>query len=297
MNPSLRVVSVGVFSLLCLACCQTGAVGKYDGLGWRSVARSHFIVVGRTHVPTEEVARACRAGGGMVEFVVEVEDVLKGHVPSNRLVVGEYVLSVKDDSLKWVMEADGSRAVWCLVELDAGYRTGLWLLDDRPVPSVQIASEDLLEEVRSEVKRQKTILATFDANRGDPNLGPRAEVKAIIDRLIRRDTARQALEDLHSLGSDAVPVLIDLVDDDRRLPFCDVELTWKELLPPDEGIHHTRFERVVDVVDFILQMKTKVNISTSLSPWRNEIGRRETINAWRIYLHHMQDAEGATTAK
>lgn len=98
---------------------------------------------------------------------------------------------------------------------------------------------------------------------------------------------------LEELGQEAVPAIIYLMDDFRRLPIQSISLEC----PPGwfEALRHYSPDRVVDALAAILNQITGQSFGTMIYNGASKKERKLTIDGWRIYLHYQRLQEKQKT--
>ncbi len=107
----------------------------------------------------------------------------------------------------------------------------------------------------------------------------------MIHDLTKRTTQLENFQQLEALGEEAVPAIIYLMDDFRKLPLQQISLTC----PPGwfEALRHYSPERVVDALAAILNQLTGKSFGTMI--YNGDVSKKErkrTIDGWRIYGHY-----------
>ena len=120
------------------------------------------------------------------------------------------------------------------------------------------------------------LVATSDARELDEY------VTSLIEKTLDATTQAQAFDELQTLGCEAVPVIIRLMDDRRPLPNHAISLENKS---PDafEGVRHYGPEQVVDALAAILNQVTGESFGFIYNGASDD-ERAETVKSWREYL-------------
>ena len=151
--------------------------------------------------------------------------------------------------------------------------------------AMSTASANKIELVKREVEEQRQILARFD-NLFSPSRENRYEtVKSLIDNSTRDGERQQtAFRDLEALGMEAVAPIIMLMDDRRNLAIP--QMSVKNRLGHWEACRHYTLNKVVDAMNVILNQITGLSFG-EIHNGGTELQRKETVNAWKIYLYHL----------
>lgn len=252
---------------------------------WRLCADSNTIAIGTLHTPVDQLRTLHRGiperpdNTSYMNATLDVAETLKG-APSSRIVV-TFLPSDEPPgpTAETMIAMDGQRVMMFLRTVDtdrARGETKTYLAGYTPrALSVPTASD--VTVVRTEVERQARVLREW---RPHPSWPHHALVKALIEKTVHQQTAKQALKDLQALGPDAVPAMIDMMDDHR--PVAEYWLVSEN--PPGFWEGHSMYapELVVDAMAGILGRITGEGFGFIVNGASDE-QRRLTVNGWRIY--------------
>lgn len=147
--------------------------------------------------------------------------------------------------------------------------------------ALQEPAPEQVAAVRSEVERQRRILAGWTVDRTLPHF---ARVRRLIAQLPRasEDGQRRIFRELEALGDSAAPAIIAQMD--TRTPLRFNEMTLVNLSPDAfEGLRHYGPELIVDALDAILNQLT--GYSGDIFNGGSERERRGAVEMWRIYAY------------
>jgi hypothetical protein len=108
-------------------------------------------------------------------------------------------------------------------------------------------------------------------------------VAALIEKMANQKTEQQAFADLESLGCQAVPTIIERMDDRRKLPDPNISLRNKS---PD-AFESQRFygpKEIVDALAAILNQITGRDFG-SIYNGATDAERDKAVHGWRDFLH------------
>jgi len=258
---------------------------------WRMVAASDIVVAGRLRVPAEEFRRARDdAKWPAVDLSIDVRWVIKGDVGAGPLTVRyvphDYPHGVPPDVAS---RLDGKDVVAFLV-IDASgsgserqqYFT--WQSRTSECAALMELDEQRLTAIRNEFMAQQAMVS-------DPQLGSRdatgpqyGEVKALIGRLLKRRSQDDAIRALLSLRQSAIPSIVLLMDDRRKLPQRHMAVKGD----PDsfEGLSLYQPETVLDALDVVLHVLSGGEAFGNVKNGATEPVRRRVLSGWRVYLDH-----------
>jgi len=274
-------------TFLCLVATSANgapAVDRHinDDRLWRVVARANLIVVGRLDVPVAS-ANADRPADdrGYAKFRVSVDQTIKGSRRES-LEVQWYCEGKEGLSESRRISAMNGKSAMLFLEQDA---KGVYPVFD--TDTAMAADREFVSRVRHEVMAQQEALRQVQKmfpSRDDVMF---VKVKALIDRTVRADTQAAAFRDLEGLGQDAVPAIIMLMDDSRKLARREITLR-NSAGSRFEGFRHYGPETVADAMDAILNQITGEDFGF-IANGATEEERRRAVDGWRIYLYHVKN--------
>lgn len=245
---------------------------------WKLCADSATIIVGTLHVPVDEL-RAAPKGGTYLNATVSVTETLKGasfetvvvrvfsedrpYAPTSSQLLG------LNDQMVMAFLTTGSN--------DNGGPANYFAGDT--ADALRIVSPTEETGIRAEIARQARVLRNW---RPHPEWPHEAEVKRLIEKTRRHDTATRAFKDLEKLGPAAAPAMVDLMDDRRPLGVTEISL---------ENKYPGAFERnriygpklVVDALAAILNQITGLSFGF-IENGGSEAQRQLMVDRWRIYV-------------
>jgi hypothetical protein len=250
----------------------------------RLVAVSDIVAVGRSNIPAAKVEAAAReASPNYLDLSIDRPEVLKG-LAAERLVVTVYP---KDGpyrpSLAALRAASDEPSLMFLVQSgDALYFAASGMSGLSPATSWETA------KVTAEIARQDHIIQDW---RPDPTLSRHAQVHRLIDQLAHLSERgdgqpldkiqARIVAQLVALGPDAVPTIIDQMDDRRPLTVHAIALA--NTAPGGfESIRHHGPEQIVDALAAILGEITGQNFGF-IENGGSDAERRASIEGWRVY--------------
>ena len=182
---------------------------------WAVCAASTTIAVGTLHVRADEL-RAASKQGRYLDATVDVSETLKGE-RSETIVVRFFSENRPYAPNSNTLLALNGRPVMVFLTAipdpdTAGRATNYFAR--YTADALRVSSPAEVTNIRMEVARQANVLRTWGPH---PEWPHEAEVKGLIEKMLRRETAAQAFKDLEKLGSSGVPAIVDLMDDRRPL--------------------------------------------------------------------------------
>ena len=115
------------------------------------------------------------------------------------------------------------------------------------------------------------------------------QVSVLIGKIGNISTEQQSFADLEALGCQAVPAIIEHMDDRRKLP--DPRISLKNKSPHAfEALRHYRPQKVVDALAAILNQITGQDFSIIYNG-ATDAERTKTVFKWRDFLHNTPTAK------
>lgn len=314
-RPIRKIIAV----LIALGCA--GCTVPQQRLGrssiWRLVANSQYIVIGTLHSPTEEILACAKSKDHKyVDIRVDVEKCLKS--VSERNIQVSYYTKPKPWSPhpEKVMKFDNKKAILFMKRLNGGPPIRYFFASRYGNKLLQVFDVATVAAIKKEIAEQARIIQSFNKlfPPGQEQLYSR--VKTIIDDIVDSEMSRppkrkedgsdwnekewadgpgwqkqeEKQEDgflkLEKLGWGAVPSIIMLMDDRRPLPIRCIDLRN----PPwfFEGYRSYGPELAVDALHCILEQIADETHGHGIHSGGSEKQRRDTVNAWKIYLYHLK---------
>lgn len=273
-----------VFATTIVAFSPSEGWNAEDGLVWRTVARAGLIVVGDISVVAETAASGASDPyhDGYKALHVNVEQTIKGKPQRSVRVL-------------WYSSGDGARVTRDRIMAFKGKKAVLFLSQDAKgrcflsedaktslAPPVSEFVDRICREVRAQSEAIKTITRHFPTQTDEMYL----KVKGFVDATTSRETQAAAIRGLTALGFDAVPAMIALMDDPRRLPKREIVLQ-NHSSGRFEDVRRYSPEIVTDAMAAILNHVTGEDFG-SIYNGATERERREAVDGWRVYLYHLK---------
>lgn len=287
--PVAHIACVLVFSA---ATAGAGSVPEPPPL-WKLVAESHAIIVGIPNVPVDQLEEAHRSGDRRyIDFDNRVLECLKSDLCPDTMPVRYYTLGQPDSAMdQALLCANGKESVlFLLTGLSSSVGGSANYFAGSTHTALQPSNPDLIREIRAEIAAQQEILRRFAENFPASEDPLHAKVKPLVEATLSRWRwlQKRAFAKLERLGEPAVPAMIMLMDDRRKLPIKDISLRN----PPGsfEPFRHYGPEVVADALAAILNQITGEDFG-SIHNGASEHRRRAAIDGWRVYLHRTRFGE------
>lgn len=299
----MRRVVFAAFILLC-GCSSTGTAGPSivsadvvpatsrscpsdEALAWK-VATARIIIVGKIQAPISDIDAAGTPNtDAYIPVTVQVSHWLKGSGGEAAVTVQYYPDPSRGRTIVDQLGASDERSR--LVFGVYGDETTAQLYLAGPDALVE-ADETVIDSIAAEVARQRVVVAGWQPHRYLPHY---AEIKSLIDALAAIDPndgnaskREQVLFDkIEALGPEAVPALIDLMDDRRPLAAHSMGLVNKA---PDafEGIRWYGPEQVVDAIAALLNQISGEHFGFIYNG-ATDAERDATVAGWRVYANDL----------
>ncbi|KSB90968.1 hypothetical protein AS593_12500 [Caulobacter vibrioides] len=243
----------------------------------RLTAASDRIVVGTFTTPEALDREAARSSPDSVDLPLLVSRALKGQAPAPDAVLVYSKAAPHQPDAAALKARAGTPAILFVADAEEGPR-GFHFAGYTP-QALQAASPERVAAVTAEVARQQRLLAAWKPDRKSPHF---KEVRRLVARLGRVSGAeqQQAFSYLESLGPDAVPAIVAVMDDRRRVKFGHVSLAG---VSPDGLAISTRYsvDQVVDALSAVLSQITGENLGRIGASSDRE--RALTVSVWRVY--------------
>jgi hypothetical protein len=277
---------VFTFLLVCLSLAQASAAEQISRF-WRPSAAAEHVAVGTLHVPVDEI-RADIASGSTryIDVAISIDATLKGELPTVTAIrhfTRDRSYNISNDAL---IALDGQRVILFLVR-GLG---GLYFPNIGP-EALQPAFPSSVAELRTEIARQDLVSRSWMPHPDSPH---RAEVQALIERLLLVTTQDRAVQELDALAPDAIIAIIDLMDDRRQLGKRRIALRNRF---PNAFEAYAQYgpEMVIDVCVGILTGSARAGFFSSIVNGGSEQERQMAVAAWRVYadivLNHPKELE------
>lgn len=264
-------------------------------MNWRLVAQSDLIVRGRLIVPVRAVrARLKSKNRDFENLHLQVHQLIKGKSSQKTLSIRFFVSADADQpSTHTILSLDKKEVVVMLVHEDGESIQGHFLpspfagqhfLAGNSSDSLQPYNPATTLRIQNEVRNQESVAANFSdlpAARPDA-FAPK--VKALIEAMTHENSEEQAFAGLEALGVQAVPSIIRLLDDRRRLLIPAIRLQNKAR-NAFEGARQYRPDVVVDALAAILNQLLGESFGFIYNG-ASERERQREVRAWQVFLHY-----------
>lgn len=236
----------------------------------------------------------------------------KGRVVRLRIYVGKEIWDPANDSPgSLCRQFRGKEAIvflWALTPAAGGGR-GFTLTETKNFRGIQACSDDLANQIRGEVSHQSRAIDLVRDYLGTHTIPLEARVNQTVAKLMdkqalenpERDkiieeiyqgkrprgtfrmTSPVPLAELEELGMDAVPAILKVLDDRRKLPGGGISIALDIHDHPHawEGIYHTGASQVVQVLDMALGQITLDGIP---GPFPGREYQDRAVGFWRIWF-------------
>ncbi len=283
MNFKIRIWVVSFFiSLVYFLPFSTYAA---DLPFWKLVGKSHIIVQGTLEVPEEEINQVISSGEHkFVEIELDVKNILKGNYDSKELSFRYFTnaLAYGGISSQELFKLNGKEVIVFL------YNKKNYYLAANSPKTVQTVSDGLLNKINVEVVTQKQFVKNFDRFSQGSVLPYEKKVAELVDFMIHPElppgNAQAVYDAVIDLDKEAIPAIIKLMDDRRRLTIPKISLEFVD--SGQTQIVHYGPEVVTDVMTAIL-MKITGESLTQIYNGGSEKEREIAVNLWKI-LHWRQ---------
>ena len=254
---------------------------------WQLVAQSDLIIIGVPYVPTDQIEEGLQERAShYITFEVSVKEVLKGERKKDSLEIIYWpVEEIYRPSPLLLRELSEKDSIFFLDEIDDEDSKSLNFAGHTP-NALQPFDREVVSRLQEEVAYQQTVLKNFETEIKTSELAHYEQVKRLIQDLTIGRKQLDNFNTLEQLGEEAVPAIIYLMDDFRKLPIKRISLEN----PPGffELQRHYSPERVVDALAAILNQITGTGFGTMIYNGASNKERQRTIDGWRIYLHYQQ---------
>lgn len=158
-----------------------------------------------------------------------------------------------------------------------------FLLQDKA--SIRRFEPEKAKRLKKEVLNQRAIAKNFAALPASQPDEFDGAVRGLIDKMLAEQTQQQSVDELQELDKRAARSVIRQMDDRRRLPRRQASFI---VTAPNafEGIAHYSPEMVVDVLKTIAGGLTGESLGHPIYNGGTEEERKQTVDAWRVYLHY-----------
>ena len=190
---------------------------------WKLVARSHVIVDGVPDVPLDEIEKANHSGKhDYINVAIHVTKCIKGDDCPQTIVVRYFTRPAPySPSGQILAELNGQKSVFFLSKVDVS-APGFYFVQ-RPT-AIQPFSQEFIDRLSTEVSAQRKIINQFVRYFRPESEPVYAKVRALIERTLNPRTEEKAFAELEAMGQSAVPAMIMLMDDRRKLPVQHIAL-------------------------------------------------------------------------
>jgi hypothetical protein len=245
---------------------------------WKVVAQSHVIVDGVPDVPVDEIEKANRSGNhDYICVAVRVTKCIKGDDCPETILIRYFTRPAwYSPSGQTLANLNRQKSVMFLVKAD----TGIYFV--QTPKAIQSSSQGLIDRLSAEVSAQKKITKQFARYFRPQNEPVYTKVRALMESMLDRRTEEKAFADLEAIGQSAVPAMIMLMDDRRKLPLQ--EMSLRNGSGGFEAFRHYGPKVVTDAVTAILNQITGESFGETMNGG-SERERKAAVDGWRVYLY------------
>ena len=258
---------------------------------WALIADSDFVVVGQLTVPLNSVSDSLRTKNYRYEEIaLKTKSTLKGTNTGQTVKIKFYTQPVAySPSPDTLLQLHGQQVVAFLslagdVDEDDNFSaSGIYFAGYTPT-ALQPYNKEIVDAISREVENQKRIANHFKTSReGSPDKFHK-QVADLIEQALNKETQEEAFNKLLIMGPKAVPSIIQLMDDRRRLPLQQMNITNRS---PNafEATAHYGPKVMVDALSIILNQLAHESFG-SIYNGGSEQERKRVVQAWRVYLHY-----------
>jgi hypothetical protein len=250
---------------------------------WKNIARAKQIFV----VNNSELQTNNTEMNEYYEYDIHINKTLKG-APKTTI---QFKIFMEEENFNYIKSLDKSgEVILFLVNVYDGYGYNNYLADYYIENAIIKHTKKTEEIIRSEIQLQNSIIndklyKNFQIDKKLYN-----EVKFCIDNTTNILFEHSSFEKLEEMGEIAVPYIILLLDNFKKLPIKSITLRNKSQ-NAFEGYRHYSPELVIDALTAILNQITGEDFG---SIYNGEVTREERIlalNGWRIYLYKLNIRE------
>lgn len=297
-KPRMSNLFTPLMLALLMMFCATGALQAAPAQGvvdvssspaysnWRLVAQSNLVVRGRLIVPVKTVRSFLKSKKrDYLILRLQVHQVIKGTSSQKLLAIRVFSVPASyDPSLQTILSLHQKNVLAMIVQTDGSFAAGQLFFAGYSRDALQLDAPALSRRVQKEVQNQNRIAQKFSLLPVAQPDALHSKVKSLIEAMVHEKTEEQAFAQLESLGVQAVPSTIRLMNDVRRLPIPRIVLRNKA---PGafEGERQYAPLVVVDALQDILNQLTGESFGdTGIGVSARE--RQRGINGWRVFLHY-----------
>ena len=262
---------------------------QYDN--WKLIADSDFVVVGQLSVPSDSIRESLRTKNyRYLTMNLKSERILKGTKAGQSIKIRFYTQPVEySPSPNKILELNGRKVLVFLsvagdVDEDDNFSaSGTYLAGYTPL-ALQRYNTEIVGKVGREVENQKRILHRFQSSPAGLPDKFHARIADLIEQALKPKTQAEAFDKILRIGPAAVPSIIQLMDDRRRLPLQQMSVETRN---PNafEAIAHYSPKVMVDALSMLLSQLTHESFG-QLNNGGSEQERMRVIRAWRVYLYY-----------
>jgi hypothetical protein len=253
---------------------------------WRLVAESDLIVRATLRMPKRAASALERRDPTYVSFPLTVSKVYKGDPPVHATQLQYYPARTSPLTAEPTPEAVAAvankEAIFFLVlPYEGGADGGPLYFAGYTRSALLLPSSEIEQELSENIAQQAALaarVAEFLAIHHPP-FDQRAA--ALIENLLKSETANQAADGLLSLGPDAIPALIRRIDDRRRLALGSISVPTGP--GGFEGLAHYKPKEVIDFISLVVALKAHEGVE-SLPNGGTAQARSRVVDGWRVWL-------------
>jgi len=281
-----KLVSFAFFVILILNSCNSFQNKKEDNFitlknenYWKNIAGARQIfVVNNSELQTNNIKM-----NEYYEYDIHINKTLKG--ASERNI--RFKVFMKEENSNYIKSLDKSgEVILFLVNVYDGYGYNNYLADYYIEKAIIKHTKETEEIIINEIRLQDSIIKDKLYENFPIDKKLYSKVKHYINNTTNILFEHNSFEKLEEMGDIAVPYIILLLDNFKKLPIKSISLRNKNE-NAFEGYRHYGPELVIDALTAILNQITGEDFG---SIYNGEVTQEERIlalNGWRIYLYKL----------
>lgn len=257
-----------------------------DTINWRAIIDADLILEGTLSLPAnirEQLTEPNLKADKVVSLPLAVSHVYKGTLQGNALNLQYYpkLVTPGQPDVPALIAAAGIDGIFFLSVFESPGGGSLEYSFSPPSLILQVSPalrEQLVETIVSLAELARHVKEYLRLH--EPPLN--ARVTALVEELLRPETASGAIEQLLALDRSAIPALVRHLDDRRPLAIKAVSVRPRSPNAFEGRIHYAPQE-VVDLLSFILSHKTDDGVGSTANGG-SELNRQRILDGWRVWL-------------
>ena len=270
---------------------ESAPLNRPQYANWELIADSDFVVVGQLSVPANSIRESLRTKNHRyIEINLKPERIIKGTKAGQSIKVKFYTQPTDySPSPNKILELNGQKVLVFLSvagdvdEDDKFSASGIYFASYTPL-ALQRYDREIVDKVSREVENQQRIAHRFQTSHAGLPDKFHARVADLIEQALKPETQTEAFDKILHLGPAAVPSIIQLMDDRRRLPLPQMSV---EIRNPNafESIAHYSPKVMVDALSMLLKQLAHESFG-QINNGGSEQERTRVVRAWRVYLYY-----------